>query len=57
MKDNTRKSVFITGGAARVGKHLALSLADQGWTVHLHYRSKSSEAEDVARQIKKGRRL
>ena len=53
MKDNTRKSVFITGGAARVGRHLALSMADQGWTVHLHYRSKSSEAEDVARQIKK----
>ena len=51
MKDNTSKSVLITGGAARVGRHLALALSAEGWKIHLHYRSKSTEAEDLAHQI------
>ena len=52
MTDNTQKSVFITGGAARVGRHLALAMAEQGWKIHLHYNSKSDEAKDVADLIK-----
>ena len=51
MKNTTPKSVFITGGAARVGRHLALALSEEGWSIHLHYRSKKAEAEDVAHQI------
>ncbi len=53
MKNNIIKSVLITGGAARVGRHLALTLADMGWKVHLHYRSKATEAEHVMHQINK----
>ncbi|MCE2516661.1 MAG: SDR family oxidoreductase [Alphaproteobacteria bacterium] len=51
MKDNIPRSVLITGGAVRVGRHLALALGEAGWDVHLHYRSKAAEAEDAAHQI------
>lgn len=31
------KRVLITGGAKRIGRHLALSLAQEGWDVVVHY--------------------
>ena len=45
------KSAFITGGAKRIGQELALSLAEKGWDIGLHYRDSQREAESTRRRI------
>ena len=34
-----RPAVLVTGAARRLGRHIALHLASQGWDVALHHRS------------------
>lgn len=46
-----RKAVLITGGAARVGAHLARGLADDGWHVCIHYHQSSAKAQSLADEI------
>jgi NAD(P)-dependent dehydrogenase (short-subunit alcohol dehydrogenase family) len=46
------KTALITGGAQRVGRALALSLAAAGWDVAVHYRTSRKPAEELARQIR-----
>ncbi len=38
----------VTGGAKRLGRQIALSLAKHGHSIALHYNESKSEAEDVA---------
>jgi NAD(P)-dependent dehydrogenase (short-subunit alcohol dehydrogenase family) len=45
------KTVLITGGAARIGAHLARALAADGWTVCVHYRTSSGPADALAAEI------
>ena len=45
------KVALVTGGAKRVGKTIALALAERGAHVAVHYRSSKSEAEKTAREI------
>ncbi|MEM7729045.1 MAG: SDR family oxidoreductase [Pseudomonadota bacterium] len=45
------KSVLVTGGAARIGAHIARGLAADGWTVCVHYRTSSGPAETLATEI------
>lgn len=47
----TRRAL-ITGAAARVGRALALDLADSGWDVAIHYKGSDSEAAAVAGEIR-----
>jgi NAD(P)-dependent dehydrogenase (short-subunit alcohol dehydrogenase family) len=48
---------LITGAAKRVGREVALHLADAGYDVVLHYHSSAKEAEALAELIrKKGKR-
>jgi len=42
---------LITGGARRLGAHLARVLAGQGWTVVINYRTSSGHAEALASSI------
>ena len=50
-------TVLITGAGRRVGRYLALGLADDGWDVAVHYNQSSEPAETVAAEIRaKGRR-
>src|SRR5690349_1346725 len=42
-----RKSVLITGAAKRLGRAIALHLADAGWSVVVHYNNSQAEAEEV----------
>lgn len=42
------KAVLITGGARRLGKEIALSLAGKGYDIALHYNQSESEAKYVA---------
>lgn len=46
------QTVLVTGGAVRVGKAIALHLAQKGWHVIVHYRHSGQAAENLVRQIK-----
>ncbi len=46
MRDATfRRVALITGGARRIGRQIAQTLAANGWNIALHYRSSRSEAD------------
>lgn len=50
-------AALVTGGARRIGRALALALADEGYDVAVHYRASAAEAEAVAGEIRaRGRR-
>lgn len=44
---------LVTGGAVRLGREIALGLAQEGYGIVLHYRSSASGAEQTAREIEK----
>lgn len=46
-----RELAVVTGGAVRVGKEIALTLASAGYAVGLHYHSSRPEAEKTAQEI------
>ena len=41
------KTVLVTGAAKRLGRSIALALAEGGWQVAVHYRSSSVEADQT----------
>ena len=45
------RTVLITGAARRIGRSLALAVAQQGGDVILHHGHSAQEAEDLRRQI------
>ncbi len=45
------KSVLITGASKRIGRTLALDMAEQGWHVAVHYNNSQDEAEDLVEKI------
>jgi len=45
------KTALVTGGARRIGRATALSLASAGVNVVVHYRRSEAEAADVARAV------
>ena len=50
-------TALVTGAGKRVGRAIALGLADDGWDVAVHYNSSAGPAEEVADLIRgKGRR-
>lgn len=48
------KAALVTGGAVRVGRAIALALAQEGADVAVHYRSSEREAEEVSALIRSG---
>ncbi len=46
------KTVLITGSAKRIGRAIALSMAESGWNVAVHYNVSQNEAEDLQKHIK-----
>ncbi len=42
-----KKSVLITGAAKRLGRAIALHLAESGWAVAVHYNNSQTEAEET----------
>ncbi len=54
---STRGAALVTGGGKRLGRAMALALADHGYDVAVHFHGSEAEARDVADAItKKGRR-
>jgi NAD(P)-dependent dehydrogenase (short-subunit alcohol dehydrogenase family) len=52
-----RKTILITGGARRLGRHMALAAAQAGADVILHHGNSPAAAEDTAAEITRlGRR-
>ncbi len=41
----SRPVVLVTGAAQRIGRHIALHLAEAGWAVAVHYRRSAEEAQ------------
>ena len=42
--------VLVTGAAKRLGRHMALALAAQGWSLAIHHRQSPDEAHATARE-------
>jgi NAD(P)-dependent dehydrogenase (short-subunit alcohol dehydrogenase family) len=42
-----KRSALITGAAKRLGRAVALHLADSGWAIAVHYNTSQGEAEDT----------
>ena len=49
---STSGIAFVTGGAKRLGRAIALRLAANGWDVAIHYHHSRAEAEATAGEIK-----
>ena len=48
------RTALITGAARRIGRAIALDLAQAGWAVAIHYRNSAAEAEALAEEICEG---
>jgi NAD(P)-dependent dehydrogenase (short-subunit alcohol dehydrogenase family) len=49
--ENEVRTVLVTGGAQRIGRAIALSFAERGWRVAIHYRSSPDTAQALADEI------
>lgn len=47
----TSKAVFITGGAVRIGRAIAVRLAKQGHPIAIHYRHSGDEARALTEEL------
>lgn len=50
--DTNRKTIFITGGARRLGRFFALTSAKAGLNVIIHHNHSAQEAEETAREVR-----
>lgn len=48
---NNDKTILVTGSARGIGRAIALTLAQAGWDIVLHCRSRRADAEKVAAEI------
>jgi NAD(P)-dependent dehydrogenase (short-subunit alcohol dehydrogenase family) len=46
------RTALVTGGAQRIGRQLALALAEDGYAVAVHYHGSRGAAEDLVEQIR-----
>lgn len=51
IEDLRGKTALITGAAVRLGRHIALALADVGVNIILHYRDSEDEARELSRLL------
>ncbi len=52
MSNNNCKNVLITGAAERIGRTIAIDLAQVGWTVAVHYNKSGDAAVKVVEEIR-----
>ena len=51
MTKQSGKVALVTGGARRIGRTIALALAERGWDVAVHYGRSAIEAQATVREI------
>lgn len=51
MNVSNSKVALVTGAARRLGRHIALALARQGWDIAVHYRNSATEARETINEI------
>ena len=51
MSSGKRKVALVTGAAKRIGRTIALALAQRGWDVAVHYNRSPDEAAETVRAI------
>lgn len=51
MSGHPLRTAFVTGAARRLGREIALTLADAGWNIALHYHRSKAEAQEVAQLV------
>jgi NAD(P)-dependent dehydrogenase (short-subunit alcohol dehydrogenase family) len=51
MSEGRSGTALVTGAARRIGRALALDLAEQGHAVCVHYRDSAEDADSLAREI------
>lgn len=49
--DDSIKTALITGAGTRLGRAVALSLADEGWDIAIHYNSSGADAKSLVEEI------
>ena len=52
IANTTERTVLVTGSAKRIGKSIALGLADDQWNVAVHYNRSADDAEQVVEAIR-----
>lgn len=52
MTTDLRKVALVTGAAKRIGRSIALALAQRGWDVVVHYRHSADDASATVSEIK-----
>ena len=48
---NPRRAVLITGAAKRIGRHIALTMAQRGWDVAVHFGQSLDDAASLVAEI------
>ncbi len=51
MTASKRQVALVTGAARRIGRVIALALAERGWDIAVHYRHSDAEALETVRDI------
>ena len=51
MASDLPRAALITGGAQRVGRHVALHLAERGWDIAITYNTSADEATTLAAHV------
>jgi len=54
MSGHSKGIALVTGAAARIGRAIALSLAQSGWTVAVHFGNAATAAGETVEEIKTG---
>lgn len=52
MTEPSRGAALVTGGSRRIGRAIALTLAERGHDVAIHHRSSAEDAEAVAAEVR-----
>lgn len=51
MTEKSKGHTLVTGAAKRIGREIAIALAEDGWTVGIHHRRSAADADALCRSL------